>query len=297
MGYFSKEVLSIKPELTIILGHSLGSAPSIHLAINKKFLNVKAIILLSPIASGIKLVNPEIKNKDLEKIDVFCNIKKINEVSCPIFIIHGQKDDVIPVQQSYDMASFMKYPYEWHPRNGDHYNILTKYRTKFFQKCKFFFEYLNYFTYNKNRNVTNSIETYNCEKNDRIYKNLFSNKNDVMRDHLEENYITSYPINGLSQKEISKLDIDNIQNFNQVFQNSFVSIKCLQNTNQQKENGQCPFEDNKKYLMSTSREDILLTPNKSGDIYIPRDSKDSNMIIYRDHRDIEDHYNRIVKNN
>ena len=63
-------------------------------------------------------------------IDVFCNIKKIIDVSCPIFLIHGQKDEVIPIDQSIQMSKFMKNPYEWHPKNGDHSNILTKYRTK-----------------------------------------------------------------------------------------------------------------------------------------------------------------------
>lgn len=176
MGYFVQSILNIPAKEIILLGHSLGSAPSVHLAITHNFRDIKAIILISPIASGVRLVSPDIKIQDLEKIDVFSNIKKIIDVSSPIFLIHGQKDEVIPIQQSLEMAKFMKNPYEWHPRNGDHHNILTKYRTKFFQKFKFFLEILNY--YSQKQITNNSITTYNCNLNDKYYYEVMKFKDD-----------------------------------------------------------------------------------------------------------------------
>jgi hypothetical protein len=110
-----------------------------------EFKNVRAIIFISPIASGIKLVSPEIDFNTIEKIDVFSNLKKISDIICPIFMIHGKKDEIVPIAQSVEMSKYIKLPYEWFPKHGDHINILTKYRTKFFQKCKFFIEYLNYY--------------------------------------------------------------------------------------------------------------------------------------------------------
>ncbi len=159
VGFFVKNILNIPTKDIVLLGQSLGSAPSVHLAINKNFKDLRAMILISPIASGVKLVSPDMDVKDLEKIDVFCNIRKINDVACPIFLIHGRLDEVIPIEQSIEMAQYMRNAYEWHPRHGDHSNIFTKCRSKFFQKCKFFFEYLNYHT--KRNPNGNSISTFN----------------------------------------------------------------------------------------------------------------------------------------
>jgi hypothetical protein len=169
-----KDILQIPTKEIILIGHSLGSAPTVHLAISKNYREIKAVILISPIASGVKLVSPDIKVEDLEKIDVFCNIRKVIDVVCPIFLVHGQKDEIIPVEQSIEMAKFIRNSYEWLPRNGDHNNIFTKYRTKFFQKCKFFFDYLQYYT-NKQM-MTNSFSTQNNCTNEKFYNDVFKNR-------------------------------------------------------------------------------------------------------------------------
>ncbi len=170
------------------MGHSLGSAPSVHIA--SKFFNktslIRAIILISPIASSFKFFekdcNSNNNNIGLEKFDVFCNIKKIQEVNCPVFIIHGKKDDIIPVSQSEEMLKYVKIHYEWFPKNGDHINILTKYRMKFITKCKIFLNNLSCFERKKNGNVSK----YSCDNSfglmgkfgynnsGKKHKNLFS---------------------------------------------------------------------------------------------------------------------------
>lgn len=139
------------------MGHSLGSAPTVHLATTSFSKYIRAIILLSPIASSIKLFADCSDNTGLEKIDVFCNLKKIKEVNCPIFLIHGKKDEIIPFSQSEEMAKYIKIKHEWYPKNGDHGNILTKYRLKFFTKCKIFIENLIYLE-NKNTMIKNSVD-------------------------------------------------------------------------------------------------------------------------------------------
>jgi hypothetical protein len=178
VGFFAKNILNIPTKDIVLLGMSLGSAPSVHLAIHKQFRDIRAMILISPIASGVKLVSPEMDVKDLDKIDVFCNIRKINDVTSPIFLVHGKLDEVIPIEQSLEMANYMQNVYEWHPRHGDHNNILSKYRTKFFQKCKFFFEYLNYHT--KRSPHGNSISTFNFGEKAQF---------DGIHHYIEESYI------------------------------------------------------------------------------------------------------------
>lgn len=135
--------LNIKNEDIILFGHSLGSAASIHLATIMCFKKIKGIILLNPISSALRLMSHDSNvDKKNEICDVFNNFNKINDVECPIFLIHGQLDDLIPYEQSIEMAKNIKKLYEWYPTHGDHNNILVKYRSKFIQKTNLFLEHL-----------------------------------------------------------------------------------------------------------------------------------------------------------
>jgi predicted alpha/beta hydrolase family esterase len=177
---FAKDDLGILPCDLILFGHSLGSAPTVHLAAKNEYRNIKAIIFISPIASGVKLVSPELDFNKIDKMDVFSNLKKITDVHCPIFIIHGEKDQVVPISQSKEMSKFIKNPYEWFPKGGDHSNILTKYRTKFFQKCKFFLEYLNYYFSRKASNYLSPSHSFvDIRKEDFMHGSFNFNGNAV----------------------------------------------------------------------------------------------------------------------
>ena len=169
---FSKSLKNLEEKKFILVGHSLGSAPTVHIAsINSTNNLIRAVILISPIASSKKFfekINEKNNNIGLEKIDVFCNIKKIQEVKCPVLLIHGRKDEIIPFSQSEEMKNYIKIKHEWFPKNGDHSNILTKYRTKFYLKCNLFLD--NLFCFEKKRiNSKNSLNQsfgeYNSNKN------------------------------------------------------------------------------------------------------------------------------------
>lgn len=81
----------IAPSSIIVYGRSLGSAPTIHLAVKY---HVKGAI----IQSGILSINRVGFNLRLTLPgDMFCNIDKIHKVTCPVFIIHGVKDGIVPL--------------------------------------------------------------------------------------------------------------------------------------------------------------------------------------------------------
>jgi len=132
------------------MGFSLGSVPSIHIA--SKF-NLKCLILIAPLASGIKIINQKIKIStcELEKIDIFCNIGKISEINSPIFLIHGQADETIPISHSYEIFKKVKNANTWFPKKADHNNIFTKYRRKFYEKLNVFFEKVEIFHRENNK--------------------------------------------------------------------------------------------------------------------------------------------------
>lgn len=121
------------------MGYSLGSVPSIHISSNR---NIKCLILIAPLASGIKTLIKDISisTNELQKIDIFCNLSKIIDISCPIMLIHGKSDEIINVNHSYEMLRKIKNPNIWFPTRGTHGNIFTEYRKKFFDKLNTFFD-------------------------------------------------------------------------------------------------------------------------------------------------------------
>lgn len=100
---FLTSVLKINPDSITVLGRSMGSGPSIHLCANRHPAN---LILVSPYTS-IKNVSKELVGNFIGGLLIkerFSNINKINEVSCPILLIHGKKDKLVPHQHSQCLA-------------------------------------------------------------------------------------------------------------------------------------------------------------------------------------------------
>lgn len=84
------ENLKIPPQRIIIHGRSVGSGPSTWLASTKP---VGGLILESPFKSAFKVVIP------FPPIlgDKFPNLSRIRNVKCPLLVIHGEVNDVIPI--------------------------------------------------------------------------------------------------------------------------------------------------------------------------------------------------------
>lgn len=71
---------------------SVGSGPSCYLATKKP---IAALILHSPIMSGIRVLT---SSRLLGCWDIFPNINRIPQVTCPVFVIHGMVDAEVPFQ-------------------------------------------------------------------------------------------------------------------------------------------------------------------------------------------------------
>lgn len=85
--------LRIDTENLFIIGRSLGSGPSIHLAqVTRR--GYAGLILLSPILSAISVVS-ETLAASLAYADIFVNINKISHIGNPILIIHGASDEIV----------------------------------------------------------------------------------------------------------------------------------------------------------------------------------------------------------
>jgi dipeptidyl aminopeptidase/acylaminoacyl peptidase len=77
--------------------------------------------------------------------DFFPNIDLVNSINCPIFIIHGTKDKVIPISHGQQMYGNSKKKYTpWFVENGGHNNIdrSLKFKGKYYEEMKNFIKKL-----------------------------------------------------------------------------------------------------------------------------------------------------------
>lgn len=121
----------------IVYGRSLGSGPSIHLA--AKF-PVRGLIIQSGILSVHRVaINLRITLPG----DMFCNIDKIANVQCPVFFIHGVKDQIVPIShgmQLYNECTNAVSPY-W-IEEASHNNIESVAGIEFFENVSRFLSFL-----------------------------------------------------------------------------------------------------------------------------------------------------------
>ncbi len=103
-GYIKwlKDNKSVDGKKLIIMGESIGTGTAVQMA---KEHDVKALILISPFYSLYRLAQdmyPIFPAKYVLK-DQYLSNEKITEIDAPLFIIHGQKDNVIPYKHALDL--------------------------------------------------------------------------------------------------------------------------------------------------------------------------------------------------
>lgn len=89
------EILSIPSYQIILFGRSIGSGPSCYLA--EKY-EVAGVILHAPLMSILRVVFPKLRWSFF--FDKFPNIDRIKSFDCPVFIIHGERDEIVHVDHS-----------------------------------------------------------------------------------------------------------------------------------------------------------------------------------------------------
>lgn len=132
---YTKETLR-KPSRQIILyGQSLGTGVSCEFA---KLLedNIAGCVLHSPLLSGLRVVS---NVKKTYWFDIYPTIDNILKLECPVWIIHGTSDDLIPVWHGYKLSRLVKHRHDpWFVDGGRHNDIEIIYRDEFFNRFEDF---------------------------------------------------------------------------------------------------------------------------------------------------------------
>lgn len=93
----------------VVCGRSIGSGPAVYLSANRK---PGALILISPFKSIRETANSILGVFKYVVADRFNNLNIINNVTCPLLLIHGQKDNLIPFSHSIQLSEKTGGPYE-----------------------------------------------------------------------------------------------------------------------------------------------------------------------------------------
>lgn len=89
--HYLTQQLKIPPDQIIVYGRSVGGGSAVDLATRHP---VGGLILESTFTSAFRVVVPF----PILPFDKFSNLDKLRKVQCPVLVMHGQADEVIPIQ-------------------------------------------------------------------------------------------------------------------------------------------------------------------------------------------------------
>eukprot|EP00747_Dinoflagellata_sp_TGD_P169482 gnl/TRDRNA2_/TRDRNA2_198541_c0_seq1.p1 gnl/TRDRNA2_/TRDRNA2_198541_c0~~gnl/TRDRNA2_/TRDRNA2_198541_c0_seq1.p1 ORF type:complete len:259 (+),score=39.35 gnl/TRDRNA2_/TRDRNA2_198541_c0_seq1:136-912(+) len=117
---YLRDVIGIPWNEVVLYGRSIGSGPSVHLATRTA---VRAMVLQSPLLSIYRVA---FASRVSMPGDMFTNIDKISSVKCPVYIVHGTKDEIVPFWHAEDLHRHCEegiaHPPHW-VENGGHNNL------------------------------------------------------------------------------------------------------------------------------------------------------------------------------
>eukprot|EP00930_Biecheleria_cincta_P021504 TRINITY_DN15924_c0_g1_i1.p1 TRINITY_DN15924_c0_g1~~TRINITY_DN15924_c0_g1_i1.p1 ORF type:complete len:441 (+),score=73.75 TRINITY_DN15924_c0_g1_i1:76-1398(+) len=136
----------VSPKRIVAYGQSVGSGPVSSLA-SKKTLG--GIVLHSPLLSGIKVVDPKPDSCCRPSciwscFDFYPNDRRIKTLTCPVFIMHGQRDDIIPFYHGYRLHKSCPKQVRWpgyFPARASHNDLVeTDMRAYFGELSSFLYD-------------------------------------------------------------------------------------------------------------------------------------------------------------
>jgi fermentation-respiration switch protein FrsA (DUF1100 family) len=103
---YAKEILNYRKDKIFLCGRSLGSVVALEMARHN---NYAGVILITPLTSGREILKAHgYRLSPLLVGDVIDNMKKVPDISSPVLIIHGDKDEVVPWEMGEKIFSALK---------------------------------------------------------------------------------------------------------------------------------------------------------------------------------------------
>lgn len=162
---FLIRIKKIAPSDIIAFGTSVGSGPTCYIASKYK---LKGVILECPFMSIIRVVSDSVFGR---MVDMFDNLDRMSKIRCPVYIMHGKRDNVIPVYHGMELYRNVREPYRYPPcwvEGANHNTILEK------MSLKVYMERLNAFINYCQMNKDNNEENEEPAQEQGFFSSLFS---------------------------------------------------------------------------------------------------------------------------
>eukprot|EP01062_Namystynia_karyoxenos_P041512 TRINITY_DN30256_c0_g1_i1.p1 TRINITY_DN30256_c0_g1~~TRINITY_DN30256_c0_g1_i1.p1 ORF type:complete len:563 (+),score=75.45 TRINITY_DN30256_c0_g1_i1:85-1773(+) len=138
------ELAGVRLEDVVVFGRSLGSGPAVDLA-GRYPGQLGGLILQSPLASLLSTqcicgcCAPHMRG-----LDRFHNRDKIRGVTCPVFIIHGEADRVVPARNGRELLALVQRPYQplWVPEAGHNDLVSVLGKRNYYRQLREFLRYV-----------------------------------------------------------------------------------------------------------------------------------------------------------
>jgi pimeloyl-ACP methyl ester carboxylesterase len=134
-------ITEYSPSRLIVYGQSIGSGPSVDLACDTSR-PIGGLILHCPIASGLRVII-EMEGK-APWFDLYRNLEKVSQVRCPVFVMHGRSDTIVPFGHGSGIHDILSknsksavHP-PWWQHGADHGDLEVKFRNKYLKKLRVF---------------------------------------------------------------------------------------------------------------------------------------------------------------
>mmetsp|Transcript_13768 Transcript_13768/g.18370 ORF Transcript_13768/g.18370 Transcript_13768/m.18370 type:complete len:458 (-) Transcript_13768:15-1388(-) len=135
----------IAPDQILLYGRSIGSGPTVYLAerLAHRQTPPAGIVLQSPLLSIFRIA---FNFRYTIPGDLFPNIDRIRSVACPVLLIHGAKDEVVPIWHGQELwlATPLTWRYKpfWIPSAGhNNIEVILRHSGLLFQKLSEFFQH------------------------------------------------------------------------------------------------------------------------------------------------------------
>jgi fermentation-respiration switch protein FrsA (DUF1100 family) len=137
---FLVNTIGVPSKKIVAYGRSLGSGPSCFLA--EKY-DLGGLILQTPFTSIYRVV---LDFRFTLPGDMFPNVDRIDKIKCPLLVMHGTRDEIVPMQHSVDLfeTSGSKVKTQYFVEGAGHNNIESIAGTKLFEHMQFFLDNLKH---------------------------------------------------------------------------------------------------------------------------------------------------------
>ena len=129
---YAKENLGFQNDKIYIFGRSIGTTVAINTTVDQ---NIKGLILVSPLTTGKEQAQSTALNSfSFLAGDSFDNRSKVESLKCPVLVVHGTHDEIIPFAMGEEIYNKLESEKSFSKIDGaGHNDLSSKYKMQYWE--------------------------------------------------------------------------------------------------------------------------------------------------------------------